>query len=69
MYLPLNVLLFQLSDNCTYQSQNVDLTRRFEGIKLFNADVVPDEGSNYLYLVSEGMLASHSSSLLNRLAP
>lgn len=65
MYLPLNVLLFQLSDQCTYQSQNVDLTRQFEGIKLFNAEVVPDEGSRYLYLVSEGMLASHGSSLLS----
>lgn len=65
MQLPLNVLLYQLSANSNFDAQNIDLSCTYDGIKLFDANYIPDSNKQYLYLISEDMLA-HSSILLSQ---
>ncbi|MCU6761693.1 Sugar diacid utilization regulator [uncultured Roseburia sp.] len=64
MQLPLNVLLYRLSPNSRYDIQNTDLSCRFDGIQLFDANETPIENQNFLYLVSEKMLRGYANKFL-----
>lgn len=66
MQLPLNVILYQLSANSIYESQNIDLSKAYDGIKLFDIDYSPEENKKYIYLLSEEMLLTYSSLLLGQ---
>lgn len=66
MQLPLNVILYQLSANSIYESQNLDLSKAYDGIKLFDMDYMPEENKKYIYLLSEEMLHTYSSLLLGQ---
>ena len=66
MQLPLNVLLYKLSVNSNFETQNIDLSRNYDGIKLFDVDYFQEDERNYLYLISESMLKSHESLLLGQ---
>ena len=61
MRLPLNVLLYQLSANSIFESQNLDLSGRYDGIKLFDIDYEPEDNKNYLYLISENMMKTYGT--------
>ena len=65
MQLPLNVILYRLSANSIYESQNTSLSKAYDGVKLFDRDYTPEDGKQYLYLMSEDILCSYSSRLLN----
>lgn len=56
MQIPLNVLLYQLSANSIYESQNIDLTCNFDGVQLFDQEQLSGEYGNELYLVSDQVL-------------
>lgn len=43
MQLPLNVLLYKLSVNSNFETQNIDLSRNYDGIKLFDVDYVQED--------------------------
>ncbi len=64
MQITLNVLLYQLSANSIYESQNVDLSRAYDGIKLFDADFIPESDKKYLYLVSAKTLRNDATGFL-----
>lgn len=66
MQVPLNVILYQLSANSIYESQNIDLSTTYDGIKLFDADFIPTENKRYLYLVSAKTLINDSIGFLCR---
>lgn len=66
MQLPLNVILYKLSANSNYESQNIDLSKAYDGIKLFDMDYTPEERKKYIYLLSEEMLITYSSLLLGQ---
>lgn len=56
MQIPLNVILYQLSANSIYETQNVDLTCSFDGVQLFDKNQLRGERGNELYLVSDQVL-------------
>lgn len=64
MQITLNVLLYQLSANSIYESQNVDLSTAYDGIKLFDVNFIPERDKHYLYLVSAKMLMNDSTVFL-----
>lgn len=64
MKLPLNVLLYQLSANSIFESQNLDLSRPYDSIKLFDMDYEPEDDKSYLYLISENMLKTYGTLLM-----
>ena len=53
MLIPLNVLLYQLSANSIYESQNIDLTGNFDNVQLFDQEQLNAEFGDELYLVSD----------------
>lgn len=64
MQITLNVLLYQLSANSIYESQNVDLSTAYDGIKLFDTNDIPDSDKRYLYLVSAQKMISDTTRFL-----
>ncbi len=66
MQLPLNVILYQLSANSIYESQNINLSNTYDGVKFFDMDYMPEDNKRYLYLLSEKMLHTYSDLLLGR---
>ena len=50
MLIPLNVLLYQLSANSIYESQNIDLTGNFDNVQLFDQEQLNAEFGDELYL-------------------
>ena len=56
MLIPLNVLLYQLSANSIYESQNIDLTGNFDNVQLFDQEQLNAEFGDELYLVSDQVL-------------
>ena len=64
MQIPLNVLLYRLSPNIRFQTQNIDISSTFGGIQLFDANDAVDDSRTSLYLVSEGMLRSYTNKFL-----
>ncbi|MCI9615609.1 MAG: hypothetical protein HFG93_10695 [Dorea sp.] len=66
MQLPLNVILYRLSANSIYESQNTSLSKAYDGVKLFDRDYTPEDGKQYLYLMSEDILCSYSSRLFEQ---
>lgn len=66
MKIPLNVLLYQLSPNSIYESQNIDLSKGIDGIKLFDEDDAGDSEKNYIYMGSEEMFRTYSPLLLSQ---
>ena len=56
MLIPLNVLLYQLSANSIYESQNIDLTGNFDNVQLFDQEQLHAEFGDELYLVSDQVL-------------
>lgn len=66
MQLPLNVLLYKLSVNSNFETQNIDMSKTYDGIKLFDVDYVQEDERDYLYLISESMLKSHESLLIGQ---
>ena len=64
MQIPLNVLLYRLSPNIRFQTQNIDIASAFSGIQLFDANDAAYASKKCLYLVSEGMLRSYANKFL-----
>lgn len=62
MQIPLNVILYQLSANSIYETQNVDLTCSFDGVQLFDKHQLCEERGTELYLVSDQVLMTALSS-------
>lgn len=53
MKIPLNIILYRLSANSIYETQNIDLSQGYHGVKLFHAnDDTPCDHTNYLYMIS-----------------
>ena len=48
MQLPLNVLLYKLSVNSNFETQNIDMSKTYDGIKLFDVDYVQEDERDYL---------------------
>ncbi|MCI6537116.1 MAG: helix-turn-helix domain-containing protein [Lachnospiraceae bacterium] len=56
MQLPLNVILYQLSANSIYETQNIDLACTFDGVQLFDQEQFPEKYGTELYLVADQVL-------------
>ena len=65
MQLPLNVILYQLSANSLYESQNINLTTDYDGVKFFDINFTLEDSKRYLYLLSEEMLRTYSDQITN----
>ena len=63
MLIPLNVLLYQLSANSIYESQNIDLTGNFDNVQLFDQEQLNAEFGDELYLVSDQVLLNARESV------
>lgn len=66
MQIPLNVLLYRLSANSIYETQNIDLSKNFDGIKLFDEEYASHAEKNYLYMISDTTFRSEASLLLGQ---
>lgn len=57
MKIPLNIILYRLSANSIYETQNIDLSQGYNGVKLFSSDsYITNNHSNYLYIISPDIL-------------
>lgn len=57
MKIPLNIILYRLSADSIYETQNIDLSQGYNGVKLFSSDnYAADNYSNYLYIISPDIL-------------
>ncbi|MCQ2507179.1 MAG: helix-turn-helix domain-containing protein [Dorea sp.] len=67
MRIPLSVLLFALSPNAEYESQNIDFLSQYEGVKLYDPNSVDEEGNpNYLYMISPDIFHVNKDTGRNR---
>lgn len=66
MKVPLNAILYQLSADSIYDSQNINLSKGFDGIKLFDENYSGDTDKNYIYMGSEDVFRNYSSLLLSQ---